>query len=128
MRDGFKMGNGIHPFAMEKCQDKSGRFLQSIDAGNQTGTILYRFIKNTHMNKLLIGFAAGAILGILYAPAKGCDTREKLSNVGNDLKEGWNSITDRIAGSIDRMREGVDDIANKAVEKVESTQFETATV
>jgi gas vesicle protein len=80
------------------------------------------------MNKLLIGFTAGAILGILYAPAKGSDTRHKLSNIGNDLKDGWNSVTDKIACSIDSMREGVDNIANKAVEKVESTQFETATV
>ena len=77
------------------------------------------------MNKLLIGFTSGLILGILFAPAKGEKTRNKLSNMGNNIKEGWNDITDRIAGKIDSIREGVDEIADRAVEKVESTQFET---
>ena len=79
------------------------------------------------MNKLMIGFISGAILGILYAPAKGSKTRAKLSNAGNELKEGWNNITDRLACKIDNIRESVDNVANAAVAKVESTQFETAT-
>lgn len=77
------------------------------------------------MNKLLIGFTSGLILGILFAPAKGEKTRNKLSNMGNNIMEGWNDITDRIAGKIDSIREGVDEIADRAVEKVESTQFDT---
>ena len=40
----------------------------------------------TTVKKMLISFTAGAILGMLYAPAKGSKTREKLSNIGNDIK------------------------------------------
>lgn len=80
------------------------------------------------MKKLLIGFAAGAILGILYAPAKGSKTRRKISGIGTDLKEKWNDVTDCIADRIDNIRDGIDEVADRAVEKVESTQFDTGTV
>lgn len=77
------------------------------------------------MNKLLIAFTSGLILGILYAPAKGEKTRIKIAGMGNNIKESWNDITDRIACKIDSVREGVDELADRAVEKVESTQFDT---
>ena len=77
------------------------------------------------MNKVLIAFTSGLILGMLYAPRKGSDTRDKIANLGNSLKEDWNALTDRLAGRIDRVREHVDRVADKAVEKVENTQFQT---
>ncbi len=78
----------------------------------------------TTINKMLISFTAGAILGILYAPAKGSRTRRKIAGIGDDLKQGWNNITDSIAGRIENIKEGVDGIADRAIEKVEDTQFE----
>ena len=80
------------------------------------------------MKKLMIGFLAGAVLGILYAPAKGAKTRRKIACIGTDLKEGWNNITDALADRIDSIRDGLDSLADKAVEKVESTQFDTNNV
>ncbi len=77
------------------------------------------------MNKVLIAFTSGIILGLLYAPQKGKNTRNRIANVGNDLKQKWNDVTDRLACKIDNMRESVDQLADNAVEKVESTQFET---
>jgi len=77
------------------------------------------------MNKLIIAFASGVILGILYAPSKGQNTRNRIANLGNDLKERWNDVTDKVADRIDSIREGVDDMALSAVEKVEGVQFDT---
>ena len=70
---------------------------------------------------MLISFTAGAILGVLYAPARGSKTRRKIAGIGNDIKEGWNNITDGINDRIDSIREGVDNMADKTIEKVEST-------
>ncbi|HSN60583.1 MAG TPA: YtxH domain-containing protein [Ferruginibacter sp.] len=75
------------------------------------------------MNKVIIAFTSGLILGILYAPAKGKNTRNKIAHAGDSLKAGWNNITDNLADKIDSLREGVDHMADRAVEKVESTQF-----
>ena len=80
------------------------------------------------MNKVLIAFTSGLIIGLLVAPEKGKKTREKISNIGTSLKENWNSLTDKIAGGIDRMKESVDSVADRAVERVESTQFDTGKV
>jgi gas vesicle protein len=64
----------------------------------------------------------------LIAPEKGKETREKISNIGTTLKENWNDLTDKIAGGIDRKKQSVDNVADSAVEKVESTQFDTGRV
>ena len=34
------------------------------------------------MNKILIGFTAGLLVGLLFAPAKGSETRETISRQG----------------------------------------------
>lgn len=80
------------------------------------------------MNKVLVAFTSGLVIGLLIAPEKGKETREKISNIGTSLKENWNDITDRIVGGIDRVKEKVDNVADSAVEKVENTQFDTGRV
>ena len=56
------------------------------------------------VNKLMIGIAAGAILGILYAPDKGSVTRRKLSRIGEDLKDRFDRIRDNISDTIDNLK------------------------
>ncbi len=80
------------------------------------------------MNKVIIAFTSGLILGLLYAPQKGSTTRDRLSNLGNNVKDKWNSLTDKIADKIDCAKDGIDRVADNAIEKVESTQFDTGRV
>jgi gas vesicle protein len=40
----------------------------------------------------LTGVAVGGILGVLYAPAKGSETRRKLRESATDLSDGINDI------------------------------------
>lgn len=77
----------------------------------------------TTTTKLLIGFISGAVLGVLYAPAKGTKTREKIRGLGTTLQDKWNDATDALADKIDDLRSGVDDLADRTIEKIESTQF-----
>ncbi len=41
---------------------------------------------------LFIGLTAGAILGILFAPAKGSETRRNISDAGKDLRDTLDDI------------------------------------
>ena len=52
------------------------------------------------INKLMIGVAAGAILGILYAPDKGSITRDKLSRRGRGLRDKLNQLKDVVNDKI----------------------------
>ena len=47
---------------------------------------------------VLIGAAAGAILGILFAPDKGSETRTRIGKKGSDLS---NSVRDKINDLVD---------------------------
>lgn len=50
----------------------------------------------------LAGLAAGALIGILFAPDKGSDSRSKIVNQGEDyldsVKRKFNSLLDSISG------------------------------
>lgn len=63
---------------------------------------------------LLVGLAAGAALGILFAPDKGNETRDKLAeslkNLGDSIKETASNEIDKLVGLKDKV---VDNIKTK---------------
>jgi gas vesicle protein len=56
---------------------------------------------------VLGGIATGAVLGILFAPAKGADTRKKILQKGNnyadDLKDKFENISGTLKSNYDKM-------------------------
>ncbi|MBB5396983.1 MULTISPECIES: YtxH domain-containing protein [unclassified Mucilaginibacter] len=60
---------------------------------------------------LLAGLAAGAALGILFAPDKGIETRDKLSeslsNLGDSIKETAANEIDKLVGLKDKVVENI---------------------
>ncbi len=67
---------------------------------------------------LILGAAAGAILGILFAPDKGTNTRKKLSKSGEDLVDDLKSkIDDFIEKTMDNfnnIKEDAEVVAEKS--------------
>jgi gas vesicle protein len=60
----------------------------------------------------ITGVAVGALLGILFAPKKGSETREKINNLagefGNLAKEKFNELLD---GIIEKLEGSTDDVS-----------------
>ena len=75
---------------------------------------------------LLAGVAAGALAGILFAPAKGSRTRKKmLRNAGNytdSLKDKFDEFVDSINEKVEKVKDEVSDFAEKKMAKPEETE------
>ena len=60
---------------------------------------------------VLAGIAAGATLGILFAPDKGSNTRKKIVDKSNDYAD---DLTERFNEFVDGVNKKVDSLSNKA--------------
>ncbi|MNK00086.1 YtxH-like protein [compost metagenome] len=70
---------------------------------------------------LLAGLAAGAALGILFAPDKGTDTRDKL---GQSLKDFGDSIKERAADEINNLSSLKDKVVDSIKGKLRDVEEE----
>jgi gas vesicle protein len=72
---------------------------------------------------VLAGAAAGAILGILFAPDKGTETRRKIAEKGDDLvkdaKEKFNGLIDELGKKIDSIQTKTKEMTDKAMSNVD---------
>ena len=70
---------------------------------------------------LLIGSAIGGILGILFAPAKGSDTRKQISSTSDDLtnsmKDKFNEFLDDMKTEATKIKKRTSDIVHDGVLK-----------
>ncbi len=76
-------------------------------------------------SKTLLGFVAGAavgaLAGILLAPEKGADTRQKISSKTSDLadsvKTSFGDFIDQVKNSYSKAGSAAEDLASKATSK-----------
>ena len=59
---------------------------------------------------ILTGVAVGALLGVLFAPDKGTETRKKIMSKGGDLRD---SIKDKFTGLMDNVEEMGEELEEK---------------
>jgi hypothetical protein len=89
-------------------------------------TPVFIHLKNTGMNKILVGFSAGLLVGILFAPAKGSETRETIARRGNDLKDRFNDLVDAITDKFDSLKAEAEDAMDKEIRQAKAYQNEVS--
>jgi len=81
---------------------------------------------------VLAGVAAGALVGILFAPAKGSRTRRRIlkkgENYAEGLKEKFNEYVDTISDKFEQVKEEVSAYTQKGKEKFEDIETEVKAV
>jgi gas vesicle protein len=77
---------------------------------------------------VLAGVAAGALLGILFAPDKGVTTRKKIVKKGEDyadaVKEKFDGFLEDITSKVEEVKEGFTDFTEHVKAKVTDTKKE----
>lgn len=77
---------------------------------------------------VLAGVATGALMGILFAPAKGSRTRRRILRQGENyvdgLKEKFNEYAETISEKLEQAKEEVSAFAQKGKEKFEEVEKE----
>lgn len=80
---------------------------------------------------MLAGVAAGALLGVLFAPDKGSRTRKRICREGeeisDDLKEKFDAVIDTIEEKFQKVKKDVSDFAEKAMKKEEEIEKDIKT-
>lgn len=71
---------------------------------------------------IVAGLATGAVLGVLFAPNKGCDTRRKIAKKSKHLKEEVNhkyqDIVNNISGKIDDLEYNAEAFVQKGKDMI----------
>ncbi|MFL9485603.1 YtxH domain-containing protein [Chitinophagaceae bacterium LWZ2-11] len=78
----------------------------------------------------LAGLAAGVVVGILTAPAKGAETRQRIADVPSDLKKRFRRFRGQAGAELDELKEifegqvdGLkDDVRERVLKLIESTK------
>lgn len=77
---------------------------------------------------LIGGASIGAIIGILFAPAKGAVTRRAIIRKGerqvDGMKDKFNEFVDRVSETFDQVKEDVMDFAEEAMSKAQEVEAE----
>lgn len=80
---------------------------------------------------IVAGVATGALIGILFAPDKGSETRKKISKKGEDysesLKDKFNEFIDSITEKFEELKDEVSDIGDSGKSNSNETKKETQT-
>ncbi|HBL76229.1 MAG: gas vesicle protein [Bacteroidetes bacterium GWF2_42_66] len=75
---------------------------------------------------VLAGLAAGALAGILFAPAKGSRTRKRIAKKGKDyadgLKDIFNEFVEDITEKFEQVKEEVSEFAEEKMGKQTDTK------
>jgi len=78
---------------------------------------------------VLAGVAAGALMGILFAPEKGSKTRKKIMRKGQDyadeLKEKFEEVVDQVTEKYEQTRQSAEDMVSKAKFRPADSRKET---
>ena len=66
-----------------------------------------------HIQSLVRGIAIGFVLGVLYAPNRGEETRRKISQKATDIKDSVKGTYDAVSNTVTKVKDKADQVLHK---------------
>jgi len=70
-----------------------------------------------HIQSFIRGIAVGFILGVLYAPNRGEETRRKISQKASDIKDSVKGTYNAVSNTVGKVKDKANEILNKGQQK-----------
>jgi gas vesicle protein len=66
-----------------------------------------------HIQSFIRGIAVGFLLGVLYAPDRGEETRRKISKKATDIKDSVKGTYNAVSNTVTKVKDKASEILNK---------------
>lgn len=77
-----------------------------------------------HFRTFLNGVAVGILLGVLFAPESGEETRKKISRRAQGIKDNYDEIADTVSGTYSKVKTKANTLVSKAKSKMNDIKGE----
>jgi len=76
-----------------------------------------------HIQSFINGVAVGFLLGILYAPNRGEETRRKISQKASGIKDTVKNTYDSVSDTVNKVKDKASEMLNKAQQKSDGSDI-----
>jgi gas vesicle protein len=81
-----------------------------------------------HFRTFVNGVLVGILLGVLFAPDSGEETRKKISRRAQGIKDTYDDLADDVSSTYRKVKDKASDIVNRAKDKINNAQDEAETM
>jgi len=81
-----------------------------------------------HLRTFLNGVLVGVLLGVLFAPDSGEETRKKITRRARGIKDSYDDFADDVSQAYDKVKNKADNLVSRAKGKFNNLQDEQASM
>ena len=78
-----------------------------------------------HFRTFLNGVLVGILLGVLFAPDSGEETRKKISRRAQGIKDSYDDFSDNVSNTYNKVKDKAENIVGRAKDKVNKAKGES---
>ncbi len=78
-----------------------------------------------HLRTFVNGVLVGILLGVLFAPDSGEETRKKITRRAQGIKDNYDDLADNVSSTYGKVKNKAGNIVNKAKQKFNDMKGET---
>lgn len=80
-----------------------------------------------HLRTFVNGLLVGILLGVLFAPDSGEETRKKISRRAQGIKDAYDDFSDNVSDTYSKVKDKASDIVNRAKDKYDDLKDQADT-